>query len=104
MSSDTYVIWVTQTRNVYFRIYCPTCEVMRDFFSEINNLPMSYRPEGKRPLRRSGRRWEDNIKIHYKRIIWEGVRWIWFGSGQNHVAGCRKRGTEILGSIEQGEL
>ena len=42
--------------------------------------------------------------MHYEGIRWEGVSWIWFGSGQRQVAGCCKRGNETLGSIEQGEF
>jgi hypothetical protein len=34
------------------------------------------RPEGKRPLRRPKRRWEDNIKIDFKDIVWGGMDWI----------------------------
>jgi hypothetical protein len=29
------------------------------------------KPDGKRPLRRSRRRWEENIKIGLKKIGWE---------------------------------
>jgi hypothetical protein len=29
------------------------------------------KPEGKRPLGRPGRRWEDNIKIDLKEVGWE---------------------------------
>jgi len=32
---------------------------------------------GKRPLARSRRRWEDNIKIGVKEIGWKGVDWIY---------------------------
>jgi hypothetical protein len=32
--------------------------------------------EGKRPLRRPRRRWEDNIRMDLKEIGWEGVCWI----------------------------
>jgi hypothetical protein len=31
------------------------------------------KPEGKRPFRRPGQRWEDNIKIDLKEIGWEHV-------------------------------
>jgi hypothetical protein len=31
------------------------------------------RPEGKRPLGRPKRRWEDNIKTHLQEIKWENV-------------------------------
>jgi hypothetical protein len=29
--------------------------------------------EGKRPLRRPRRRWENNIRMDLKKIVWEGV-------------------------------
>jgi hypothetical protein len=32
--------------------------------------------EGKRPLGRPRRRWEDNIKINLREIGWEGVDWM----------------------------
>jgi hypothetical protein len=34
------------------------------------------RPEGKRPPRRHGRRWEDNIKMDLRAIWWGGMDWI----------------------------
>jgi hypothetical protein len=34
------------------------------------------RPEGKRPLGRSRRRWEDNIKVDLKEIGIDGANWI----------------------------
>jgi hypothetical protein len=34
------------------------------------------RPEGKSPLRRPRRRWEDNIKMDLREIEVEGVNWI----------------------------
>jgi len=34
------------------------------------------KPEGKRPLGRPRRIWEDNIKIHLRVIGWEGVDWM----------------------------
>jgi len=33
-------------------------------------------PEGKRPLRRSKHRWEDNIKIDLQEVEWRGMNWI----------------------------
>jgi hypothetical protein len=42
-------------------------------------------PEGYRPLRRSRRRWEDNIKIDLREIGLEDVSWI-------HMAKNRDRG------------
>jgi hypothetical protein len=34
------------------------------------------KPEGKRPLGRPGRRWEDNIKMGLREIGWGGMEWI----------------------------
>jgi hypothetical protein len=34
------------------------------------------KPEEKRPLGRCKPRWEDNIKIDFREIGWEGVDWI----------------------------
>jgi hypothetical protein len=34
------------------------------------------RPEGKRPLGRSKRRWEDNIKMDLREIGIDGANWI----------------------------
>jgi hypothetical protein len=34
------------------------------------------RPEGRRPLGRPRRRWEDNIKIDLQEVGWNGVAWI----------------------------
>jgi hypothetical protein len=33
-------------------------------------------PEGKRPLGRSRRTWEDNIKLDLTEIGWDGMAWI----------------------------
>jgi hypothetical protein len=34
------------------------------------------KPEGERPLERSRRRWEDNIKMNLIGIGWDGMDWI----------------------------
>jgi hypothetical protein len=34
------------------------------------------KPEGRRPLGRLRRRWEDNIKIDLREVGWEGIDWI----------------------------
>ena len=38
-------------------------------------------PEGKQPLRRPRRRWEDNIKIDLHEVRWTGLIWLWMGRG-----------------------
>jgi hypothetical protein len=34
------------------------------------------KPQGKRPLGRSRRRWEDNIKTDLRDTVWDGMDWI----------------------------
>jgi hypothetical protein len=34
------------------------------------------KPEGKRPLGRPRRRWEDNITVDLREIGWDGMDWI----------------------------
>jgi hypothetical protein len=34
------------------------------------------KPEGRRPLRRSSRRWLDNIRIDLVEVRWDDVDWI----------------------------
>jgi hypothetical protein len=34
------------------------------------------KPEGKRLLKRSRRKWEDNVKMDLKEIGWGGMDWI----------------------------
>jgi hypothetical protein len=34
------------------------------------------KPEGKRPLGRPQHRWEDNIRMDLRKIVWEGVDWM----------------------------
>jgi hypothetical protein len=34
------------------------------------------KPEGRRPLGRPRRRWEDNIKMYLREVRWGGMDWI----------------------------
>jgi hypothetical protein len=34
------------------------------------------KPDGRRPLGRPRRRWEDNIKMDLREVGWEGMNWI----------------------------
>jgi hypothetical protein len=42
------------------------------------------RPEGKRPLGRPRRRWEDEIKMDFREIGIDGANWIWLAQGRVH--------------------
>ena len=46
------------------------------------------KPEGKRPLGRLGRRWENNIKMDLQEMgwgIWTGLIWLRIGTGGRHL-------------------
>jgi hypothetical protein len=61
------------------------------------------RPEGRRPLVRPRRRWEDNIKMHLQEVrwgAWTGLIWLRIGQ----VAGSCECGNEPSGSIKLGEF
>jgi hypothetical protein len=55
------------------------------------------KPEGKRPLGRPTRRWEDEIRMDLREIGW-GCGLNSTGSGQGPVAGCCECGDESSGS------
>jgi hypothetical protein len=40
--------------------------------------------EGKRPLGRPRRRWEDNIKMDLREIVWGGMDWIDLAQDRDH--------------------
>jgi hypothetical protein len=60
------------------------------------------KPEGRRPLGRSRRFWEDNIRIDLREIRWEVVDWT--GSGEKPVADCWERGNELSESLKGVEF
>jgi hypothetical protein len=49
-------------------------------------------PEGKRPLGRRRRRWEDNIRMDVGAIGWEGVDWI-------HLAPDRDQWRAVVNTV-----
>jgi hypothetical protein len=54
---------------------------MREMRNE-NNILIG-EPEGKRPFRIPRRRWEDNIKMDLRVIIWDGVDWIYLAQDRD---------------------
>jgi hypothetical protein len=43
------------------------------------------KPEGKRPLGRPRRRWEDNIRAHLRETGWEGVDWMHMAQDKDQI-------------------
>jgi hypothetical protein len=61
------------------------------------------KPEGRRPLGRPRRRWEDNIKMDLREVGC-GRRLDRSGSGQGQVVGSCVYGDEPSGSLKSGEF
>jgi len=53
---------------------CWTCNTHGEFRNAYNMLVGT--PEGKRPRRRPRRRWEDDIRMDLREIVWKGVDWM----------------------------
>ena len=62
------------------------------------------KPEGKRPLGRPRRKWEDNIKIGLQEEGFCGHGPDLSGSGKEQVAGTCDCGNELSSSIKRGEI
>jgi len=45
------------------------------------------KPEGKRPLGRSRRRWEDNIEMNIKKVRWTGMDWTDLAEDRDRLGG-----------------
>jgi hypothetical protein len=50
------------------------------------------KPEGRRPLGRPRRRWEDNIKMDLREVGWGGMDWI-------NVAQVRDRWRALVNAV-----
>jgi hypothetical protein len=50
------------------------------------------KPEGKRPLERPRRRWEDGIKMDLREIVWGDVEWA-------HLAQDRVRWRAVVNAV-----
>jgi hypothetical protein len=54
----------------------------------VVNRVLVEKPEGKRPLGRPRRRWEDNIKIDFRKlegVVGTGWSWLRVGTGGGHL-------------------
>jgi hypothetical protein len=62
------------------------------------------KPEGKRPLGRLRRRWENNIKMDLQEVGYGGMDWIDLAQDMGQVAESCMRGNETSGSMKCGEF
>jgi hypothetical protein len=61
-------------------------------------------PEGKRPLGRSRRRWEDNIKLGLREIGIDWANWIRLAQDRVRWVGFSEHGNEPLCSIKKSRI
>jgi hypothetical protein len=59
--------------------------------------------EGKRPLGRPRRRWEDNIKVHLQEVGGGSIDWIELAQDRDRAGPC-ECGNESSGSIKCREF
>jgi hypothetical protein len=50
------------------------------------------KPEGKRPFGRPRYRWEDNIRMDLREIVWKGVNWM-------HLAQDRDQWRPVVNTV-----
>jgi len=62
------------------------------------------KPEGKRPLRRTGHRWENNIRMDIREIGWKGVGWMYLAQDRNQWQTPVECSNEPSGFIKGGEF
>jgi len=62
------------------------------------------KPEGKRPLGRSRRRWEDNIKMYLQEVRCGGMDWIELAQDRDRWLALVIAVMNLRGSIECGEF
>jgi hypothetical protein len=61
------------------------------------------KPEGKRPLGRPRRRWEDNIRMDLREVGCGGMDWIGLAQDRQVASNC-ECGNELSGSIKRREF
>ena len=58
---------------------------MRDIYRELVG-----KPEGRRPLGRPRRRWEDNIKMDFQGVGFGGMEWVELSQDRDRWQGDKK--------------
>ena len=59
---------------------------MRDIYRELVG-----KPEGRRPLGRPRRRWEDNIKMDFQGVGFGGMEWVELSQDRDRWQGDKKK-------------
>ena len=97
--SSPNIIRVIKTRRMRWAGHVARMEERRGAYRVLVG-----KPEGRRPLGRPRRRWEDNIKMNLRRVWYGGHGLDRSVSGQGQVAGFCERGNEPLDSMKCEEF
>jgi len=62
------------------------------------------KPKGMRPLGKSMRRWEDNIRMDHREIWWEDVDWMHLDQDKDHWRGLVNAVMNLASSIKAGNF
>jgi hypothetical protein len=71
MHSSSNIVMVMHSERMTWAGHVASTEEMRNVYKILIG-----KPEGKRPIGRSRRRREDNIRIGLRELGWKGVDWI----------------------------
>jgi hypothetical protein len=69
--SSPNIVWVIKSRRMRWAGHIARAVERRGVYSVLVG-----KPEGKRPLGRPRRRWNDNIKMHFQEVGCGGMDWI----------------------------
>jgi hypothetical protein len=79
------IIWVVKWRKVRWKMNV-------EYMGEMRNSHVG-KSEGKRPCRRPRHRWEGNIRMNLREIVWEDVDWI-------HLAQYRDQWQVLVNAVK----
>jgi hypothetical protein len=70
-------VWVIKSRKMRLAEHVAQIREGRGVYSVL-----VLKTEGKRPLERTRRRWDDNIKMDLQEVgVWTGLSWLRIGTG-----------------------
>ena len=79
LHSSPNIIWMIKSRIMRWAGHVACMRERRDVCRVLVG-----KPDGKRPLGRPRRRWEDNIKMDFQEVgcgAWTGLIWLMIGTG-----------------------
>jgi hypothetical protein len=79
-------------------------ELQGEMGGHVSHMSEGRKPEGKRPLRSLGCRWENNIRMDIREIVWSSYGLDSSGSELGPLAGSCEHSNEHTGFIKSREF